>query len=73
MCIRDRVQREETMIVVIDDGCGEDIVYTRIYQMIEEIGGTVLPVSYTHLDVYKRQEQKRGNFHQIRDLGNSDG
>ena len=39
---KELVQREETMIVVIDDGCGEDIVYTRIYQMIEEIGGTVL-------------------------------
>ena len=36
---KELVQREETMIVVIDDGCGEDIVYTRIYQMIEEIGG----------------------------------
>lgn len=36
------VQREDTMVVVVDDGCGEDIVYTRIYQMIEELGVTVL-------------------------------
>lgn len=36
------VQREETMIVVVDDGCGEDIVYKRIFQMLEDTGISVL-------------------------------
>lgn len=36
------VQREDTMVVVVDDGCEEDIVYTRIFQMLEERGTTVL-------------------------------
>lgn len=34
------VQREDTMVVVVDDGCEEDIVYTRIFQMLEERGTT---------------------------------
>lgn len=40
--VQELVQRKETMVVVVDDGCGEDIVYTRIFQKVEETGACVL-------------------------------
>ena len=57
MCIRDR-GREDAQIIL---GLEEDAEY-KIYiddvnagTMTTQLGGKLVPVSYTHLDVYKRQ------------------
>ena len=49
--------RENRDFVVYDAKSGEDITRSVLTQIIveEEGKGRAMPVSYTHLDVYKRQ------------------
>ena len=53
MCIRDRylsIRKEEQNIPYPNRGTDEDI-----YEFCMTVGKNLIPVSYTHLDVYKRQ------------------
>ena len=43
--------------------CGNDQVALGVLEAVEEAGRNDIPVSYTHLDVYKRQEQYRDLFY----------
>ena len=66
MCIRDRVYegtpsesaglRNEDVILSVDGTEADTMDVTDLVKLIRgEAGTTVHPVSYTHLDVYKRQ------------------
>ena len=52
MCIRDRIASKAHRLNVIDVQ-----EYDKAVRLFEK---TVKAVSYTHLDVYKRQKQKQG-------------
>ena len=57
MCIRDRYCcAESTLKYVKDHGRGNAACYLDTSR---EVGVLLTPVSYTHLDVYKRQETTR--------------
>ena len=62
MCIRDRVEMEpKQKILIVDDSEINRAMLKEIlgegYEYLEAENG---PVSYTHLDVYKRQDQVGG-------------
>ena len=64
MCIRDSVNTVYALFYKedpIEPGNAGKKEIPKTYRMIsvDEAGlfGTVIPVSYTHLDVYKRQDQ----------------
>ena len=50
MCIRDRIEQEEYCFDIAYDDEGASLLINSNEQMLSE-----KPVSYTHLDVYKRQ------------------
>ena len=56
MCIRDR-----SIALALASGVGPEAgIFTAIVAgfVISALGGSCVPVSYTHLDVYKRQENR---------------
>ena len=62
MCIRDRYK--DNSLEIVDDGRGMPV---DIHPQ-EKVSG-VEPVSYTHLDVYKRQAPRReGSGDQCREI-----
>ena len=57
MCIRDSLKRADTAYYKHDDPIMTDREYDALFdelKMLEDNSG-IVPVSYTHLDVYKRQ------------------
>ena len=58
MCIRDRVLTQQDMP---EEGMHtiKDLQYYCMTPYDASFQGVHIPVSYTHLDVYKRQKQKR--------------
>ena len=61
MCIRDRSQADiiyEMMNSTLNDHITRFMVLVKDYDSIKQLGSvrSVRPVSYTHLDVYKRQD-----------------
>ena len=69
MCIRDRDTYNKDITIILDhipEGCDyEMVLYDEEGNQVgigkENGNGGLSTVSYTHLDVYKRQEQKRGS------------
>ena len=58
MCIRDRKKSDKLLKFTLDDGSGTDrTILSGIhhYYEPEQLIGKTAAVSYTHLDVYKRQ------------------
>ena len=65
MCIRDRatyyaklqdMPDSEYKVEILEDGPIKKIaVNGKVYEVDYNMGGDSIPVSYTHLDVYKRQ------------------
>ena len=70
MCIRDRVigyddplssaldlemERGQKIVLTGANGIGKTTLLKSILGLIKPLSGSVTPVSYTHLDVYKRQ------------------
>ena len=58
MCIRDRTKSGKIFYLIIDNSKSQDNVYF-LTEVSEKDLMNFTPVSYTHLDVYKRQELHR--------------
>ena len=77
MCIRDRVESTKRLGAEVELVKGTyDDAHDRAVELQEQTGMTFIPVSYTHLDVYKRQvpargdpRQRAGHRHEVRRLG----
>ena len=59
MCIRDRVDTytkgDTTIVYSVKDSSGNEAFTERVIHVEDTIAPQISPVSYTHLDVYKRQ------------------
>ena len=55
------ISRGEYVAMSGPSGCGKSTLLSILGLLDTPTGGKYLPVSYTHLDVYKRQKYMRGN------------
>ena len=60
MCIRDRNMNDVMKEMFLSDGMPEEIAEMMIREVPPE--QTLWTVSYTHLDVYKRQGEHTGEY-----------
>jgi len=49
------IDQGETLGLVGESGCGKTVSSLSVLQLIPQPPGKIVAVSYTHLDVYKRQ------------------
>ena len=72
MCIRDRLKTAKAVFDGYSTKKDADFVEERRFKVSQTKDDTA-PVSYTHLDVYKRQHQSRAGQHRSRHYRHPDG